>query len=239
MCLNCGLESLSRHRLLHLSRRRHRLLHLPWGRHWGMLRIDLAWGRRLRREVRMLLVHILLWRRCCRMMSIGAISILLLLLLMLLWLEIMRRILLALLEHLCLVLPILRYGLHLRHLMVRLGEDLVVRLILLVAHVCHSISIAILRLLKALLHGRHLREAIERRPVGLRAPVVVVHRSDIECRGSPPSTRPNSCDKAPMVLSVDRIHFGSSISSLAATSCLHSCVWPSEDRSRKHPPSSS
>lgn len=134
------------------------------------------------------------------MMSIGPISILLLLLLMLLWLEIMRRILLGLLEHLWLMMSILRHGLHLRHLMVRLGEHLVVRLVLLVAHICHCISIPILRLLEPLLHGRHLRKAIVGRPVGLRAPIVVVHRGDIECRGSAPSTLPDSFTKAPMGL---------------------------------------
>lgn len=101
------------------------------------------------------------------MMSISPISILLLLLLMLLWLETMRRILLGLLEHLWLMLPILRHGLHLRHLVVRMREHLVARLVLLVAHICHRISISILRLLEALLHGRHLRKAIVGRPVGL------------------------------------------------------------------------
>lgn len=130
------------------------------------------------------------------MVPICPIPILLLLLLMLLGLKSMRRVLLGLLVQLWLVLSlyIVRHGLHLRHLMVRLRHELVVCLVLLIAHVCHRVPVSILRLLEALLlHGRHLlRKAIVGRPVGLRAPVVVVHRDDIGSRGAALSTLPTA-----------------------------------------------
>lgn len=85
------------------------------------------------------------------MMSICPISIVLLLLLLVVGVEGMRWVVLGRLLELRLLLPIVRHWLHLRHLMVGLREELAVRLVLLVAHVCHCIPVSIRLLLVALL----------------------------------------------------------------------------------------
>lgn len=119
-----------------------------------------------------------------------------------------------------LALRILRHLLHVLHLVVRLWEELPIRLVLLVAHVCHGIPIRIaiapisillmillvlvllvlvLLVLVCRLKGRHLREAIVGRPIGLRAPVVV-HHDDIWCAGAWASCPAHSGREVPSVL---------------------------------------
>lgn len=161
------------------------------------------------------------------MMSIRPISILRLLLLILMGMEIMRQVLLVLLLQLWLMLPIVRHWLHLRHLVVRLGEELAVGLVLLIAHVCHRMPIPILLLLLvALLKRRYLRKAIIYWPVGLRAPVVVVHCGDMGCRGSPPLTLPDSCKEAPAVFPIDCNLNSVFIWFSKPSLCCYSRAWP-------------